>query len=394
MLLNSKLLKKVLILIGLFQFVSIKSMEEDEDKPIKLSSKDKKEFTVDKAMIKSLSGLVRTSVDADEKAEEVPIPGVGSQELGYLVGNNLIEGGLLRAIYNKNEEQINKNLNDIFDKLAKEREKEFDNILIDLINASNYMDIPLLFNFLMIKFAAKIVKDRNSKMEMVEKFQGLLKNRIVKEIEKTQNNLNYQLLRLLNVDKKEVMNQIEELINQGADINFRDSFGRTPLIIVATEDGYPRVAELLLKRGADVNAKDYHGETALFGALRKSSYPDENGRLLLLKILFDNKPDVNLKNNLNETPLYWAITKNDLESVKQLVTHGANINEIVSNWGNTPLMLAIDDSDEDIIKFLLMQKEIDVNHKDRFHRTALSMAKMHSDLNDIVKLLKKAGAKE
>ena len=47
-----------------------------------------------------------------------------------------------------------------------------------------------------------------------------------------------------------------EAIQNGANINAKDKYGRTALIL-AVEGGHTGTAELLLKLGADVNAKDF-----------------------------------------------------------------------------------------------------------------------------------------
>jgi ankyrin repeat protein len=54
--------------------------------------------------------------------------------------------------------------------------------------------------------------------------------------------------------------EVERLLNSGADPNVRDVFGRTPLHYAAARN-HKAAAELLLKHGADPNAKD--GETPL-----------------------------------------------------------------------------------------------------------------------------------
>ena len=55
----------------------------------------------------------------------------------------------------------------------------------------------------------------------------------------------------------------ERLINKGADVNAKDSFGMTPLhtaVIANRRD----VVEVLVARRADINAKSLRGQTPLF----------------------------------------------------------------------------------------------------------------------------------
>ncbi len=51
---------------------------------VKLTSKDKKEYDVDKKCA-LVSGLVKTSLETDREATEVPIPGVASAILAEIV---------------------------------------------------------------------------------------------------------------------------------------------------------------------------------------------------------------------------------------------------------------------------------------------------------------------
>ncbi len=58
------------------------------------------------------------------------------------------------------------------------------------------------------------------------------------------------------------------LVDQGAEINWIDSEGVTPLILAAFK-GHAEIAELLLDQGADRTVKDQWGRTALDYALRR-----------------------------------------------------------------------------------------------------------------------------
>jgi ankyrin repeat protein len=55
---------------------------------------------------------------------------------------------------------------------------------------------------------------------------------------------------------------LKTLLNQGANINSRNGFGKTPLHLAA-QQGYTNIVKELLKRGARVNPRDRWGITPL-----------------------------------------------------------------------------------------------------------------------------------
>ena len=107
----------------------------------------------------------------------------------------------------------------------------------------------------------------------------------------------------------------ERLINEGTDVNAKDSFGMTPLhtaVIANRRD----VVEVLVARRADINAKSHRGQTPLFWAVTKSR-KDMAGWLIA------NGADVNIKDNEGRTPVDCAQDSGHTEIVDLLRKHGA-----------------------------------------------------------------------
>ena len=74
----------------------------------------------------------------------------------------------------------------------------------------------------------------------------------------------------------------------------------------------------LLKAGADVNELSPNGETPLMFAAR-------NGNVDAVKVLLDQKADVNAKEKIRgTTPLMWAAEQSHPEAMKLLLASGAD----------------------------------------------------------------------
>ena len=72
---------------------------------------------------------------------------------------------------------------------------------------------------------------------------------------------------LLTVIKKGSISEINQAIQDGADVNATDNGGWTPLTFALHHEAPKEVIELLIAKGADVNAKDKDGWTPLMHAL-------------------------------------------------------------------------------------------------------------------------------
>jgi len=88
---------------------------------------------------------------------------------------------------------------------------------------------------------------------------------------------------------------------------------------LASIRGNGPMLEKLLKAGAEVDERGPEGETPLMLASR-------NGNVDAIKVLLDHKADVNATDKLRgTTALMWATEEGNAPAVKELIDHGANI---------------------------------------------------------------------
>ena len=91
------------------------------------------------------------------------------------------------------------------------------------------------------------------------------------------------------------LKSINQHIKAGSDLDEKDQYGSTPLIIAVTF-GKTEVAGTLIGAGADINCRNNEGSTPLHIAAFFC-------RTEIVKILLDNGADKNLENNFGSTPL-------------------------------------------------------------------------------------------
>ena len=158
------------------------------------------------------------------------------------------------------------------------------------------------------------------------------------------------------------LDDVRFFIEQGTDVNVRNDLGKTPLHVAA--GGYSRadVVQYLIEKGADVNAQDIFGGTPLcqaFGSIDKMVFLIEKGANVndrrdcmgwtplhfaarhpnvdVVKCLINHGAEIHATDNKGWTPLHHAAGFNhNTKTVKYLIEVGANINAI-SDAGETPL---------------------------------------------------------
>ena len=143
---------------------------------------------------------------------------------------------------------------------------------------------------------------------------------------------------------------IKLLLANGANVNLRDTRGKTPLHEAVLRDNQEGVAELLAN-GADVNARDSNGETPLHIAVLHITV--WSAHVSVIRLLLAKGVDVNVRDGWGNMPLHLAIRIGDTEVVQLLLTHGADANAKAKGWFNRPIKIARDlGGREDIIELL------------------------------------------
>lgn len=133
-----------------------------------------------------------------------------------------------------------------------------------------------------------------------------------------------------------------------SNINKVDNAYRSPLY-AACKAGHAEIVKLLLDNKADMNIDNEKGASVLFVACRE-------GHQNVVDILIKRKFDIN-KCHANFMPLHKACEEGYFNIVDILIKNGAKIN-IPNQDQKTPLDIASENRHEDIVKLLASKKAI------------------------------------
>ena len=149
------------------------------------------------------------------------------------------------------------------------------------------------------------------------------------------------------------LNKIKRLIEAGANVNAKDTGGRSPLCAVILVNGGVILAKYLISAGADVNSKDSDGTTLLHVAV-------DEGNIALVELLISSGADVNAKNKWGVSPLHEACYLDNIKIAKYLIDSGADVRAKITEypWSRyercaTPLELAVDSKNIKLVKLLI-----------------------------------------
>jgi ankyrin repeat protein len=132
-----------------------------------------------------------------------------------------------------------------------------------------------------------------------------------------------------------------KLINAGANVSVRDKRGYAPLHW-AVQRGFARVAELLVQKGAYVDVRSLKGITPLYQAAAF-------GRNNIARMLIAHRASVNAADQEGFTPLHKAVANKNLEIIRLLRDNHADPYAEHSKTGATPISIATASKDPDVI---------------------------------------------
>lgn len=176
---------------------------------------------------------------------------------------------------------------------------------------------------------------------------------------------------------------VEDLIAAKMDPNASDQNGWTPLHS-ATSGGHKNTVEILIRKGGNPKVKSEKGYTLIHIA---AGHGGTN--LDLIPFLIQNGANINAKLFDNgETPLHIAVNKNDPQIIRLLLANGALPNIYDSGREkNTPLHIAVKYNFVECAKILL-EYGADPNIKDGFKESPAELARRLGLMSDLFKINK------
>lgn len=135
---------------------------------------------------------------------------------------------------------------------------------------------------------------------------------------------------------------VNYLIEKGVNIDEISTFG-TPVRWAAAYQQIEMIKNLV-EKGANLNLEiECDIPHPLLMAVDQCNTP-------LMDLLLDYKSNPNIKDNQGHTPLLIATEKGNLESVKKLIAHGADVNYQLNK--KTPLQIAYENDHQELVDFL------------------------------------------
>ncbi len=207
------------------------------------------------------------------------------------------------------------------------------------------------------------------------------------------------------------LSKMDALLAGGADVNEQDRAGARTALHWAAKGGNKVALEKLIAAKADPNLKDRQGRTAIWGAVETNAE--------LVRYLVDNGADINIRDQINSTPLLWAagfgrpdtvalLLERDADvkavddngwtaliwaaglgqpqTVETLVKAGADLKAADRQTGDTPLLRAARTGKPESIKILL-DAGAELSARNKLQMTALHLAAQSGSAEKVALLL-------
>ena len=139
--------------------------------------------------------------------------------------------------------------------------------------------------------------------------------------------------------------KINSLLAMGADVNFINIDGNTPLVFAITH-GHIEMIELLISKGADVYQKINSNYNMLFFA---SCFGHEK----VVELLISKGVNIHEKTKDGASLLLPASLRGHTKVVELLISKGVSVHD-KDNYGSSPLFVAYENGHNDVIKLLIL----------------------------------------